>query len=392
MIKFDAAYNMVMDSAFSTGSEEVHFTESAGRILINSVKSDIDMPPFDRSKVDGYACRQADIGKTLLVVEIVAAGMQPQKNIESGMCSRIMTGAALPSGADFVFMFEESEPAGENMVRYCGKSPRCNISYRAEDVISGEVVLKTGCIIRPQEIAIMAMTGCTKILVGKKVRVGIVSTGNELIEPDKKPSATQIRNSNAWQLLAQVERAGGIGKYYGIAADNKESTSKFIETALSENDIVVITGGVSAGDFDLVPGVLDDLGLKMLFDSVAVQPGKPMKLFTGNRKIVFGLPGNPVAAFVQFEVIVRPLIAKMMGATFALSNSINLVLGTDYSRKIADRMAWIPVSLNKLGEVIPLEYHGSGHIASLHEATGLMSVPQGQSWIQKGETVSVRPV
>jgi len=390
MIKFDAAYNMAMDSAFSTGVEEVHFMESAGRILIDSVKSDIDMPPFDRSKVDGYACRHEDLGKALLIVEVVAAGMQPQKNIEQGMCSRIMTGALLPSGADFVFMFEESEPAGENMVRYCGKAPRCNISYRAEDVLSGEVVIRSGCIIRPQEIAIMAMAGCTKLHVGKKAHIGIVSTGNELIEPDKKPSGARIRNSNAWQLLAQIDRAGAIGKYYGIAADNKESTRKLIEAALSENDIIVITGGVSAGDFDLVPGVLDDLGLKMLFDSVAVQPGKPLKLYTGNRKIVFGLPGNPVATFVQFEVIVRPLIAKMMGATFAMSNSINLVLGTDYSRKAADRMAWIPVSLNKQGEVIPLEYHGSEHIVSLHEATGIMSVPQGQSWIQKGETVSVR--
>jgi len=348
------------------------------------------MPPFDRSKVDGYACRQEDLGKALLIVEVVAAGMQPQKNIEQGMCSRIMTGAAVPSGADFVFMFEESESAGENMVRYCGKASRCNISYRAEDVLSGEVVIRSGCIIRPQEIAIMAMAGCTKLHVGKKAHIGIVSTGNELIEPDKKPSGARIRNSNAWQLLAQIDRAGAIGKYYGIAADNKESTRKLIEAALSENDIIVITGGVSAGDFDLVPGVLDDLGLKMLFDSVAVQPGKPLKLYTGNRKIVFGLPGNPVATFVQFEVIVRPLIAKMMGATFAMSNSINLVLGTDYSRKAADRMAWIPVSLNKQGEVIPLEYHGSEHIVSLHEATGIMSVPQGQSWIQKGETVSVR--
>jgi molybdopterin molybdotransferase len=392
MIKFDTAYNIVMESAFSTGAEETYFMESAGRILLNPVKSDIDMPPFDRSKVDGYACRQADLGKEMMIIEVVAAGKLPEKSVGQGTCSRIMTGAALPQGADYVFMFEESEPAGENMIRYRGRATSNNISLRAEDVMSGEVVIKPGCIIRPQEIAIMAMAGCTRIHVGKKARIGIISTGSELIEPDKKPAAAEMRNSNAWQLLAQTERAGGAGKYYGIVADDKESIKARIEEALGENDVVLITGGVSAGDFDLVPGVLDDLGLKMQFDSVAVQPGKPMKFYTGNRKIVFGLPGNPVAAFVLFEVMVRPLIAKMMGATVTQSVNLNLVLGTDFSRKGADRMAWIPVSVNKQGEVIPLEYHGSAHISSLHEATGLMSVPQGQSWIQKGETVSIRPV
>jgi molybdopterin molybdotransferase len=392
MIKFDAAFNIAIDSAFSTGAEEIHFTESAGRILLNAVKSDIDMPPFDRSKVDGYACRQDDLGKALMIIEVIAAGKQPQMNIEQGTCSKIMTGAVLPPGSDYVFMFEESESAGENMVRYTGRAATCNIARRAEDVISGEAVIKPGCLIRPQEIAIMAMAGCTTIQAGKKVHAGIVSTGDELIEPDKKPSAAQIRNSNAWQLLSQIERAGAIGKYYGIAADNNESIKQLIETALSENDIVIITGGVSAGDFDLVPGALNDLGLRMQFDSVAVQPGKPMKLYTGNRKIVFGLPGNPIATFVLFEVMIRPLMAKMMGATFSLSDNLNLVLGNDYSRKGADTMAWIPVSVNRQGEAIPLNYHGSAHITSLHEATGLMSVPQGQSWIQKGETVSVRPI
>jgi molybdopterin molybdotransferase len=392
MVKFEAAFNIVMEAAFSTGADEVHFMESAGRILLHPVKSDMDMPPFDKSSVDGYACRQEDIGKELRLIEVIAAGVAPQKSIEPGTCSRIMTGAALPANADYVFMLEDSEQSGDSLVKFTGKTGKNNIAKRAEDVISGAVVIRSGCIIRPQEIAIMAMAGCTSVTVGKKVKAGVISTGNELVEPDKKPSASQIRNSNAWQLLTQIEKAGAQGRYYGIATDDKESTKHFIETALNENDVVILTGGVSEGDFDFVPGVLTGLGLKTHFDSVAVQPGKPMTFCTGERKIVFGLPGNPVSSFVQFEVMVRPLIEKMMGATHPSVNSLNLVLGTDYSRKRADRMAWIPVTINSLGEVIPLEYHGSAHITALHEATGLMSVPLGQSWIQKGETVSVRPI
>jgi molybdopterin molybdotransferase len=391
MIKFEIAFNTVMEAAFLTGSEEVHFMDSAGRVLLEPVRSDMDMPPFDKSAVDGYACRTEDLGKELKMIELIPAGSLPEKGIEPGTCSRIMTGAALPVGADYVFMFEESEQVADGIIKFTGKPGKNNISQRAEDVISGEVVLKPGCFIRPQEIAIMAMAGCTSVAVGKRVKAGVISTGNELVEPDKKPSLSQIRNSNAWQLLTQIKQAGAEGKYYGIAADDKESTMNLIKQALHENDLVLITGGVSEGDFDFVPGVLQSLGLKTHFDSVAVQPGKPMTFCTGDKKIVLGLPGNPVSSFVQFEVIARPLIAKMMGSKNVIS-SVNLILGTDYSRKRADRMAWIPVAFDSNGEVIPLEYHGSAHITSLHEARGLMCVPLGQSWIQKGETVSVRPI
>lgn len=391
MIKFEAAFSIVMDAAFSTGSEDVHFMSSAGRVLTQPVKSDMDMPPFDKSAVDGYACRAQDLGRALKMIEIIAAGSAPQKTIEAGTCARIMTGAAVPSGADYVFMLEDSEETDEGLVKFKGKADKTNISRAAEDVVAGDVVLRPGRFIRPQDIAVMAMTGTTVVTVGKRVRVGVISTGNELVEPESKPSLSQIRNSNAWQLLAQISRAGADGNYYGIARDDEESTMYLLKKALEESDIVLVTGGVSQGDFDFVPVVLEKLGLQSHFDSVAVQPGKPMTFCTGMKKIVFGLPGNPVSSFVQFEVMVRPMIAKMMGAKSS-SYDIILTLGTDYSRKRADRMAWIPVTINPAGEVLPVEYHGSAHISALHEAIGLMRIPQGQSWIQKGETVSVRPI
>jgi len=391
MIKFEAAYDIAMAAAFSTGSEEISFISSAGRVLTQPVKSDMDMPPFDKSSVDGYACRTQDLGRELKMIEIIAAGAAPEKVIEAGTCSRIMTGAAVPHGADYVFMLEDSEETADGLIIFNGKADKPNIARAAEDVVAGEVVLKPGRFIRPQDIAVMAMTGSTTVTVGKKVRVGVISTGNELVEPDAKPSVSQIRNSNAWQLLAQLSNAGAEGKYYGIAADNEESTLNLLSKALDENDMVLITGGVSKGDFDFVPRVFDRLGLQVHFDSVAVQPGKPMTFCTGTKKIVFGLPGNPVSSFVQFEMVVRPLISKMMGANTS-SPYMLLTLGTDYSRKRADRMAWVPVIFNPGGEVLPVEYHGSAHISALHDAMGLMCIPQGQSWIQKGETVNVRSI
>lgn len=391
MIKFEEAYRIVMEHSFSTGTESIPFTESAGRVLAASVKSDMNMPPWNRSAVDGYACRQADLGTALKVLETIAAGVMPQKEVGPGTCSRIMTGAPMPDGADFVFMLEESIEDENGMVKFTGKETKPNISRAAEDVRKGETILSSGSFIRPQDIAVMAMAGATTVEAGCRVKVGVISTGNELVEPAMNPAGAQIRNSNGCQLMAQVARAGAVGKYYGIATDDEASTALLLKKAVAENDMVLISGGVSEGDFDFVPRVMASMGLTIHFDKVAVQPGKPLTFCTGDRKIVFGMPGNPVSSFVQFEVIVRPLTAKMMGVT-AEEPMVLLFLGADWSRKRAERLAWIPVMLNKEGEAVPVEYHGSAHITALSRAWGIIAIPQGQSWIQKGEPVSVRQI
>ena len=380
-----------MGASFSTGTESVPFTESPGRVLATAVKSDMNMPPWNRSSVDGFACRHSDLGNELKVLETVAAGKMPSQAITPGTCTRIMTGAAVPEGADYIFMLEDSETGTDGTVKFTGKEGKQNISKMGEDVRKGETILTSGRFIRPQDIAVMAMAGATTVTVGCRVKVGVISTGNELVEPDQVPAEAQIRNSNAWQLMAQITRAGAEGRYYGIATDDIASTENLLKKAVGENDVVLISGGVSAGDFDFVPEVITSMGLTIHFNEVAVQPGKPLTFCTGDRKIVFGLPGNPVSTFVQFEVTVRPLIAKMMGVTVE-EPPVLLLLGADWSRKRAGRMAWIPVILNKEGEAVPIEYHGSAHITALPQAWGIVAIPQGQSWIQKGEPVSVRQI
>jgi len=391
MITFEEAYTTMMESVFHTGKEQVPFSEASGRVLAAPVRSDMDMPPWDKSAVDGFACRRDDLGSDFTVIETVPAGVMPSMKVTAGTCSRIMTGAAIPEGADYVFMLEESEEREDGRVRFTGKTGRANIARRAEDLYQGQTVLKPGHFIRPQHIAVMAMAGATEVTVSKKPLVGIISTGNELVEPEKTPSGAQIRNSNGWQLLAQVERAGAKGRYYGIARDDIESTSRLLKAALTDNDVVLLSGGVSAGDFDLVPQVIMDAGLKIHFSQVAMQPGKPLTFWTGDRKAVFGLPGNPVSVFVQFEIMVRPFLNKMAGVT-EKEPEILMPLATDYSRQRADRRAYIPVIITDNCEVMPVEYHGSAHISSFAGAWGIIAIPKGQSWIQKGEPVSVRQI
>ena len=391
MITFEEAFKTVMEAVFHTGKEQVKISEAFGRALAAPVRSDMDMPPWDKSAVDGYACRHEDLGSELTVIETIAAGVLPEKEVTRGTCSRIMTGAAVPDGADYVFMLEEAEEKEGGHVRFTGRAGNTNIAKAAEDLFNGQTVLKAGRYIKPQDIAVMAVVGATEVTVSCRPKVGVISTGDELVEPDVKPAKAQIRNSNAYQLMAQIERAGSTGRYYGIARDEEASITGLMQKALKENDVVLISGGVSFGDFDLVQKVMHSLGMKVHFDQVAMQPGKPLTFCTAERKAVFGLPGNPVSTFVQFEIMVRPFLDRMAGVKDEEIN-MTLPLAADYSRKRAERMAWIPFTLTPAGEAMPVEYHGSAHINALPGAWGLITIPRGQSWIQKGEMVNVRQI
>lgn len=391
MIKFEEGLKLVLDRAFSTGTETVSFLASPGRVLASDIISDVDLPPFNKTAVDGFACRKDDLAMELRVLEVINAGKRPEFTITEGTCSKIMTGAPVPEGADFVFMVEDSEALPSGAVVFHGKSRKNNISLRGEDVRSGDTVLGRGRIIRPQDVAVMASTGSTLITVAKMPRVGIISTGSELVEPSSRPGISQIRNSNAYQLLAQVERGGGTGRYYGIAIDDEDVTYKMLSKALEENDVVLLTGGVSMGDFDFVPGVMQRAGIELIFDRMAVQPGKPTTFGVHTNALVFGLPGNPVSSYIQFEILVRPLFMKMMNCNWR-AIEWKAPLGNSYRRKNSSRMSWIPVKIDNGGNAIPVEYHGSAHISALPEADGIISIPIGTDFLEKGTLVNVRQI
>jgi len=391
MITFDEAFEIVINSCFETDPEIISFRDSLGRILSEDVKSDIEMPPFNRSAVDGYACNRTDLESELEIIEVIRAGKKPGKEVGKHQCVKIMTGAIVPTGCDIVFMVEDSKITPSEKVICTRPGSKINMSFKGEDVKSGDIVLSKGKLIQPQDIAVFASVGYTSVKTRRMPLIGILSTGDELVEPEKTPDVSQIRNSNAYQLLAQVKRAGGSGRYYGIAPDVEEKTFEMIRKALNDNDMVILTGGVSMGDFDFVPSVLKRAGVNILFDQVNVQPGKPTTFGVHPKAVVFGLPGNPVSSFIQFETLVRPLIYRMMG--FDWKPLIQMLpMAEKYERRTTSRAGWLPVKITLEREVLPVDYHGSAHLTAMPYTDGIVAIPIGKTIIEKGEIVSVRQI
>jgi molybdopterin molybdotransferase len=390
MIEFNDAYKIVLDAARVLGTEHVPLNNAPGRVLAEDIVSDMPMPPFDKSAMDGYACRKEDLAGELEIIEVIKAGAEPQKETTRGTCSKVMTGGVIPKGANTVVMVEHTELIGENKMRFTEEKTNTNICYLGEDIEQGQTVLTKGALIRPQEIAVLASVGCVEVPVYIKPLVGIISTGDELVEPDQKPNPSQIRNSNASQLMAQLRLCGVDAKYFGIAKDTEASTRELITKALSRSDVVLLTGGVSMGDFDYVPKVLNDLGIEIQFKSIAVQPGRPTVFGLKERKYLFGLPGNPVSSFVQFELLVKPMLYALMGHHFN-PPILTFPMGEDFTRRKTKRKSFIPVQI-KSGKVFPIEYHGSAHIHSYIFADGMLAVERGISKLEIGEMVDVRPI
>ena len=403
MIKFEDAYKIVINSEVKIKTETVELQSSLGRVLAEDVFSDINMPPFDKSAMDGFACRAEDIYNELEIIEVIPAGYMPTKTIGKNQCAKIMTGAPLPKGANTIFIVEDSQENG-NKVRYTKPQPevdacsvessnvsKSNICSIGEDVEKGIKVLEKGTIIKAQHIAVMASVGYVQVLVSKKVTVGVIATGSELVEPEKIPAVSQIRNSNGSQMVAQLNAMNVNPKYYGIAEDDEQKTFDIMQKAKNECDMIMLSGGVSMGDFDFVPIILKQIGFEIKFDRVAIQPGKPTTFATGNGKFCFGMPGNPVSSFVQFELMAKPLLFRMMGAEYKALN-LHLPLAEDFSRRRAERLSWIPVNINEKGEVATIKYNGSAHINGLTPADAIMAIPIGIKSLKKGEKVNVRQI
>lgn len=388
MIRFEEAFEIVMSHAQPLRSEHVPMMDSLERVLAEDVFSDLHMPPFDKSAVDGFAVRMEDLALTLKVVEVIPAGKIPEKSLNAGQCAKIMTGAMIPEGANGVIKVEDTETLGNGNVRFTGKETGRNICFKGEDVREGELVLSAGTCVRPQHIAVLASAGKVNPLVFARAEVGVLSTGNELVEPVHVPSPSKIRNSNAYQLMAQLNRSGANPHYEGIALDTEVSMTAMLRNALDQYDIVLITGGVSMGDYDYVPDVMDKIGIKILFKSIAIQPGRPTIFGRRGNQVVFGLPGNPVSAFVIFEMLVKPFLRRMMGDS-SVPDDILLPMGMDYSRIKSTRKSLIPVKIEQ-SEVLPLEYHGSAHINAYTRANGILMMEIGETSLEKGKIVNVR--
>lgn len=381
----------IENSASGLRTEKVKLTRSVNRVLQEDIVADIDMPPFNKSAMDGYACRKEDLGNEMEVLEIIQAGKLPTQSIGKNQCSKIMTGATVPSGADCVFMIEDTDILGEKLVKCNNPKTKDNICAKGEDYKNGNILLTKGFRISPAHIGIMAGAGYTEIVVSKAPVTGVIATGTELVEPALKPSSGQIRNSNSYQLIAQLQAMSVPCNYIGIIADDFDQISKSFEKSLIDNDIIIITGGASNGDFDFIPAILRKHEFEILVDKTGIQPGNPMSFSRKLNKYCFGLSGNPVSSFVQFELFVKPFIYKLMDCKWQPLR-IKGTLSRDFHRKKAHRFGIIPVKLTNNKQVEEIDFHGSAHINALAYATALMEVPEGVTLIKEGEEAYVRPI
>ncbi len=395
MISVDMAVKIVTDVVEPLQPKKVPFESALGLCLAQDVQSDIDMPPFDRSAMDGYAIIAEDTANApveLTVIENIAAGHMPRKKVSRGQASKIMTGAAVPEGANAVIKFEETEEvSSNNRVKILKTvSIGSNISKRGEDMQIGQAVLHKGMPIRPQEIGILATVGKSQIEVFPTPTVGIIATGTELVNVETKPSMAQIRNSNGYSLAAQARRLLANVEILGVVKDTKDEISRTMQKGLQKN-ILILSGGVSMGEYDLVGDVMKDLNTQIYFEKVLLRPGKPVIFGKKDKTLIFALPGNPVASFVTFELFIYPAIRKMMGFTTIHRTILKATLEMEILVK-RKRREYRPAFLRMQDNtyfVSPVEWHGSADLLSTTRANCLLVVQEDAGKLAAGQLVDV---
>lgn len=389
MIKLEEAINILNETVLKQKLvEAIELENAVNRVLAEDVFSDIDFPSFNKSAMDGFAIRSEEIEKKLKLIEFIPAGKKPEKIVESGYCSKIMTGAMLPKGADMVVMQEDVVQQGD-VISIVNQESKSNILFQAEDVKKGSLVLQKGITISPVHIGILASVGKSKPLVYHKPKLSIISTGNELVSPEEKPIPPKIRNSNSVQLLSLANILGAETKNLGQVEDGEEIIFNAVKMAIETSDIVVLTGGASVGDYDFTADVFNRLNAKTHFTRLAIQPGKPVLFATLNNKYLFGLSGNPVSSFVQFQLLVKPLIGKLSG-NISETKIFKLPISIFKKRKKSERMLFFPVRINENMEAEPVDYHGSAHLNAYQNADAMACFPIGKNELEKGEIVDVR--
>jgi len=374
--------------------EIVSLANSLGRTLAQEIRADRAYPPFDRAIRDGFAVRAADVapGAKLKCIGELKAGDTPEISVAPGTCVQIMTGAAVPKGADAVVMIEHTRTEGDAIIFDRAIDPGQHIVPRGKEAASGQLLLKPGARIGFAEIAAAAQVGTTEVEVYRKPRVAILSTGDEVVPAETAPGDFQIRNSNAYSLAAQVSLAGGEPVVLSNAKDSEADLHEKILQGL-QCEVLILSGGVSAGKYDLVEKVLGDLGAVFHFDAVAIRPGKPTVFAVCRKKPVFGLPGNPVSTMVTFELFASLALQMLAGQEPRPLAFLEARLGESLREKTG-LAHFLPAKLTWPGgtpTVVPLRWQGSGDLAAVSQSNCFLYIPADRSRFECGEPVSVVP-
>src|SRR2546425_7083678 len=394
MITVDQALSIVLDQVKPLGSETVVVEEARSRILAEDVRADTDLPPFDRARMDGYAVRAADVTTApvkLRLIGEVAAGAKFDRKLNHGEAVKIFPGAPIPDGADAVQKVEVTRSDNGSVEILEAVKPGQFITPHASEVAAGEIVSEAGREIGPAEMSVLASFGYARLNVARRPRVAVISTGSELIDVSSKPSAAQIRNSNSYTLAAYAERGGATVDMLGTVEDTPEATRDALIRAADNRDVVITSGGVSMGDYDLVKAALKAIGAEIYFDRGIIRPGKPIVFTQGVVTFFFGLPRNPVSTSVTFYVFVRPAIRKMQGDRCPTLKTARARL----SRSLKDpssRRSYLPAQIfieNGDAMAEPLKWGGSSDLVAFMRANALIIVREDVHEIAKGELVDV---
>lgn len=395
--KLEDALKLVLSRVKRLGSETVSFERALGRVLAGDVVSKTDVPPFDRSAVDGYAIRAADtFGATetkprrLRVIGSIPIGAPARLRVRRGEAAKIMTGAPMPAGANAVIMVEHVSARGKQLDAHVPLTPGKNVSARGEDVRTGEVVLKRWGLLRPQDIGMLASTGKLRVRVARRPRVAILATGSELRKPGARLGPAKIADTNSYSLAAAVARCGGAPQRLGIIPDKPKPLHRALRKAV-KHDAVIVSAGSSVGERDLVPDAIREMG-ELLLHGIAIRPGGPTAFGVVGGKPVFALAGFPVASLVAFDMLVRPVLREMQSlpadrgypqVRAKLARKISSTLGRADIVRVGLR--------SERGTLIaePIRVTGSGILSSMTRADGFVIVPEDVEGFGEGASVEV---
>lgn len=398
MIRVDEALKTILAAVVPLPVEKVNILDALGRVLGEDIVAPRHLPPADNSSMDGYAVRACDTKGSkstspviLNVIEDIPAGSVPQKALAAGQASRIMTGAPLPKGADAVVRMEDTRKDGHQVHIHVEATQGLDIRLAGEDVREGETVIFSGSVIRPAEVGMLAALGRSFVSVYQRPVVAVLATGDELVDIDEPPSSWKIISSNSYATAAQIIESGATVLQLGIVKDRRENLIERFRAA-TRADLIISSGGVSVGDYDLVKDIMQEVGNAMQFWQVAMRPGKPLAFGSIQGVPVFGLPGNPVSSMVSFEQFVRPSILKMMGHKNLYRKMIRATLEEDLAKReglryfMRGQVRWEDGRhyVSSTGE------QGSGILKSMVRANGLIVLPEQGTSFRKGEEVLVQ--
>ena len=396
LMPLEDALRIVLENVGPLGTKQVFLHESLGYVLAEDIYSDTDKPLFDNSAMDGFAVRYEDIKEIpakLRVIGEYAAGTAENLKVEPGTAVKIFTGAPIPEGADTVVPVEYTETEGNYVIIKKEFKKGANVRKRGEDVRKGEVVIPRGKEIRPYEMGMLASVNKAVVKVYRKPSVGILSTGDEILDVcEEQTRPSQIRTSNNYTLYGQVLQAGGVPHNLGIAPDDPEELKRVMRS-MRDYDVFITTGGVSMGEKDYVQYLVEELGVKIMFHKLRIKPAKPVLFgIYGENKLFFGLPGNPVSCAVAFDLLVYPALRVMQGFKEVFKQKVTAVLEKDFKRKRAERREFARCRVWFEGgryHCEPLEKQDSHMLTSLVNANGYMIVKEGIKELKKGEEVEV---